>query len=253
MVDRLSLYGVRPGHIALTGYPLPAENLGNPDLGILKQDLAQRMANLDPDGRYLQRYGSVVRDRVGSLPGKSDHPLTLLFSIGGAGAQTQIAASVLRSLRERIATGEVRLVLSAGIKGWVRDSLLEQIRGVRLAPFLGTAVDIVFAEDITEYFRQANLAARKADILWTKPSELSFYTALGLPIIIAPPLGSQEEANQEWLIRLGSGIPQDDPRYANEWLFDLLKSGWFAEAAMQGFVEAEELGTFNIRKVIQAD
>jgi predicted transcriptional regulator len=101
-----------------------------------------------------------------------------------------------------------------------------------------------------EYFRRFNLALRTTDVLWTKPSELSFYTALGLPIVMAPPLGSQERANREWLERLGAGVPQSDPRYADEWLFDLVESGWLAEAAMQGFVEGEQLGSAAIRATV---
>ena len=56
--------------------------------------------------------------------------------------------------------------------------------------------------------------------------------------------------NRRWLLRLGSAVDQDDPDYADQWIFDLLNSGWFAEAAMQGFVEVEKQGTYNIRKII---
>ena len=69
-------------------------------------------------------------------------------------------------------------------------------------------------------------------------------------IIIAPSIGSQEDFNRKWLLRLGSGMEQENPNYTDQWLFDLLNDGWFAEAAMQGFVEAEKLGTFNIKKII---
>jgi hypothetical protein len=185
------------------------------------------------------------------VPLQSGHPLTILFSIGGAGAQKEIAATLLGSLEGRIRRGEVRVVVSAGIKRGVRDYHRVKVARLGLEACLGTSIDILFAADMLEYFREFSLALRKTDVLWTKPSELSFYTGLGLPIVMAPPLGSQEQANREWLLRLGSGILQDDPRYAHEWLFDLLDSGWFAEAAMQGFVEGDQLGTSNIRRIIQ--
>ncbi len=51
-------------------------------------------------------------------------------------------------------------------------------------------------------------------------------------------------------MRLGAALPQENPCYTNQWLFDLLDSGWFAEAAMQGYIEAEKLGTFNIEHII---
>ena len=90
----------------------------------------------------------------------------------------------------------------------------------------------------------------KTDILWTKPSELSFYAALGLPIIIAPIIGSQEKFNKKWLLRSGFGISQENPRYTDQWLFDWLNQGYFAEAAMQGFIEGERFGVSNIKKII---
>jgi hypothetical protein len=49
---------------------------------------------------------------------------------------------------------------------------------------------------------------------------------------------------------LGSGIVQENLEYINEWLFDFLDSGALAECAMQGFIEAEKLGVFKIKKII---
>ena len=111
-------------------------------------------------------------------------------------------------------------------------------------------MNILFERDKQEYFRKFNLWLRRTDILWTKPSELSFYCALGLPIIIAPPIGSQEDFNKEWLIYLGSGIKQEKTEYVDEWLFDWIKSGRLAEAAAQGFLEAPQMGSYNIEKIL---
>jgi hypothetical protein len=43
---------------------------------------------------------------------------------------------------------------------------------------------------------------------------------------------------------------QENPLYARQWLFDFLDSGRLAEAAMQGFIEAEQLGALKIQKII---
>ena len=86
--------------------------------------------------------------------------------------------------------------------------------------------------------------------MWTKPSELSFYAALGLPIIIAPPIGSQEGFNRRWLLKSGFGDSQENPSHTDQWLFDWLENGYFAEHAMEGFVEGENLGALNIEKII---
>ena len=248
--ERLRLYGVEPSRVFTTGFPLPEENTGDKSLGILKGDLARRIARLDPNGKYLDRYGALVAARVGPLPPYANEPLTILFSIGGTGAQKEIGRALVGSLRRRIEHGDVKVVLAAGVKPSVRDYLAEAAANAGFAPDAGAGVQVLFAETAAEYFRRFNLALRTTDVLWTKPSELSFYTALGLPIVMAPPLGSQERANREWLERLGAGVPQDDPRYADEWLFDLVESGWLAEAAMQGFVEGEQLGSAAIRAII---
>ena len=86
--------------------------------------------------------------------------------------------------------------------------------------------------------------------MWTTPSELSFYSALGIPIIISSSIGSQEEFNMRWLLKSGFGIFQENPRYTRQWLIDWLDRGYLAEAAMEGFIEGEKLGTFNIEKII---
>jgi hypothetical protein len=88
------------------------------------------------------------------------------------------------------------------------------------------------------------------DILWTKPSELSFFGALGIPLILAPPVGSQEKFNRRWLINNGVGMDQRDTASLRDWLWDSIKHGWFAKSAIQGFVEMPIQGTFNIEKII---
>lgn len=250
VVERLKLYGVKEENIFLTGYPLPLENIGSENLEIAKLDLGRRLLNLDPQKSYRQEYHPLIEKYVGSLPEEPDHILTIMFSVGGAGAQKEIVVKYIRSLAEKIKNQKIKIILMAGIRKKVYEYFLENIKVIGLEDFLNKNIEIVFAETIGDYFSQFNQKLRKTDILWTKPSELSFYTALGLPVIIASPLGSQEFFNRRWLLRLGSAVDQDDPDYADQWLFDLLDSGWFAEAAMQGFVEVEKLGTYNIQKII---
>lgn len=250
VVERLKLYGVKKENIFLTGYPLPLENIGSEKLEIAKSDLAYRLLNLDPQKAYRQQYQPLIEKYIGSLPEKSDHPLTILFSIGGAGAQKEMAMRYVKSLAEKIKNQEIKVILTAGIKEKAREYFLKNIKSLGLESNLNKNIEIIFSDNINDYFEEFNEKLRKTDILWTKPSELSFYTALGLPILIAPPLGSQEIFNRRWLLNMGFGIEQDNPDCAEQWLFDYLENGRFAEAAMQGFVEAEKLGTYNIQKII---
>ena len=252
VVERLKEYGVKEGRIFLTGFPLPKDNIGGPGLKILRQDLAQRLANLDPQNQYCQRYEVLLRKYLKrkNLPAKSNHLLTLTFAVGGAGAQREIGALIISSLRQKIKEKKIRLVLVAGVHNQVSTYFRQAAQRCGLASEIGRGIEIIFASNKQDYFQRFNQAMRTTDILWTKPSELSFYTALGLPIIMAPPIGSQEIFNRKWLRTLGVAANQYQPRYTHEWLFDWVNSGWLAEAAMQGFIEAPKFGTYNIEKII---
>jgi UDP-N-acetylglucosamine:LPS N-acetylglucosamine transferase len=249
VVDRLALYGVKKKNIFLTGYPLPQEIIGTEKMEILKRDVASRLLNLDPEKKYLKMYEPLIKKYVGKLPSKPNHPLTVLFSIGGAGAQKEIVASFLKSLSLRIRKQEIKVIISAGTKEKVRDYFLKKIKKIGLVGELSRGIELVFDEKTDSYFAKFNQALKKTDILWTKPSELSFYAALGIPIIVAPSIGSQEDLNRKWLLKIGAGVIQENPNYADQWIYDYLKSGRFAEAAMEGLVEIEKMGTFNIKKI----
>jgi len=255
VAERLKLYGVKEENIFLTGYPLPLENIGHPpygrvpDLEILKEDLRHRLLNLDPQKKYFEKYKILIEEHLGKLPEKSDHPLTIMFSVGGAGAQKEIGIKILKSLRKKIQKGEIKIILSAGIKEKVKEYFEKNIKNFGLAR--NKNIEILYAQRIEDYFKEFNQKLRKTDILWTKPSELSFYSALGIPIVIAPPIGSQEEFNKRWILKSGFGDLQENPRHADQWLFDWLGRGYLAEHAMEGFIEGEKLGTFNIQKIIQ--
>lgn len=247
--DRLGLYGVKPESIHLTGYPLPKQNVGE-GAEIARKDLVNRLLNLDPKGEYYKRYKPVIETYAGELPKKSDHILTLMFAIGGAGAQKEIGAHILKSLKNNIKKKEIKFVIGIGTRESLKEYYLKHIHRLRLEKEIDQGVELVSGNTVYEYFDNFNKRLRTVDILWTKPSELSFYTALGIPMIIAPPIGSQEDFNKRWLLHMGSGVLQENPKYTNEWLFDLLKGGVLAESAMEGFIEIEKMGTYNIEKIV---
>lgn len=251
VADRLKLYGVKKNNVYLTGFPLPDENVGK-NLSIIKKDLGERLIQLDPEKRYISQYEKTLYHQLGRNNVKKTprRPLTITFAVGGAGAQRELGAQILKSLRKEIADGKININLVAGIHLVVNKYFKEQIRANNLNRRLNNGINILFNRNKFEYFREFNRLLHTTDILWTKPSELSFYCALGLPIIMAPPIGSQEDFNQKWLQTIGAGIKQEDPRYTAEWLRDWLRSGWLAEAAVQGFLEAPKYGTYNIEKII---
>lgn len=252
VVERLQLYGVKKERIFLTGFPLPEENIGGEQLKVLKNDLAERIINLDPEHNYRSKYAKLLKDylRSSQLSERHTHPLTLTFAVGGAGAQKYVAIQIVKSLRNKLAGEEIKLNLIAGARSDVHRFFHSIVKANGLENKLGKNLRIISAVTKEDYFNLFNDILRHTDVLWTKPSELVFYSALGLPIIMAPSLGSQEVSNRLWLKTIGAGISQGDPRYTHEWLFDWVNSGWLAEAAMAGFLDSRQFGVKNIKQVV---
>ncbi len=253
VVERLKLYGVRSEQIYLTGFPLPKELVGGPTAHELKTLLSERLCNLDPNGIFAARYARTLRAELGSSRCKIDqsrHPLTLTYCVGGAGAQKQLGVQVLNSLRGKIAQHKIRLNLVAGVRKETARFYRAAVEEAGLKKELGTWVHVPEFDSRASYFSGFNEMLRTTDILWTKPSELSFYCGLGIAIIMAPPIGSQEEFNRIWLDYVGGGVPQNDPKYTNEWLFDWINSGGMARMAWNGYIEAPTHGAYRIEDLV---
>lgn len=247
--ERLILYGVKEENVYVTGFPLPKENIGESQ-NILRKDLIRRLAVLDPKQAYRQKYAKLIESYLCPIDEikKNGEPLTLTFAVGGAGAQKKIGKVIIEKLKNKIKDKKIKINLVAGS----RYDAYTFFRKVLKDNFLqdNDFVNVIYNSDKIEYFKAFNLALRESDILWTKPSELSFYSGLGIPIIMAEPIGSQELYNRRWLLGIGAGVDGKNPKYVDEWLFDFIESGWLAEAAMQGFLNAPKMGTYNIENII---
>ena len=250
--ERLQLYGVAKDQIYLTGFPLPKDLIGGAKEGIVQEDMMARICNLDPQEIFYSRYEHVIVSRLGKAKCvlKKTHPLTLTFSVGGAGAQKGIGIDIMESLKARLKAGTIRLALFGGLRGQVVDFYEEHARKLGLGKAIGKSLLIPSFKTRQEYFQGFNDFLHETDVLMTKPSELSFYTALGIPIVIAPPIGSQEKFNQIWLQYVGGGVPMANPKYIDEWLFDWINSGGMARMAWNGYVEAPTLGTYRIEDIV---
>ena len=252
VVERLKLYGVPPENIFLTGFPLSKDLIGGPTAETIKEDLGERICHLDPNGIFYSKYEETLKRTLGVANCKRmpSHTLTLTFAVGGAGAQRELGLVIARSLREKIRSGRIVLNLVAGTKKEVAAYFKKHLIDIGLGPELGEGVRVLYYPDRPSYFHKFDQLVRRSDILWTKPSELSFYTGVGLPVIAAPPIGSQEKFNEHWLRTVGGGTPQLDPRYTNEWLFDWVESGGLARMAWNGFIEAPTHGAYRIEEII---
>lgn len=248
--ERLMLYGVSPKRIYVTGFPLPKENIGGEKQIILKHDLKSRIYNLDPRGIYRKKYSKLIEDYLCPVREirHNNHPLTITFAVGGAGAQRDLGALILKKLKDPIKKNKFRLNLVAGTRNDVYLYFQEVIKKEGLTKCKN--VSIIYDVHKINYFQILNNALRTTDVLWTKPSELSFYAGLGIPIIMSKPIGSQEHYNREWLLNMGCGIDSGDSQYVDEWLIDWLQSGWLAEAAMAGYLNAPKMGTYHIEDIV---
>ena len=248
--QRLKAYGVPDERIHLTGFPLPAELIGDENLSVLKKDLAQRLFYLDPKKKFWARHGRNVEHFLGkeNCVFKNDRKLIITYAVGGAGAQKEIGGRIAESLKEKLRAGEIKLNLVAGI----RKEVAEYFQSVKKEIDADSEnIKIIFSESLQDYFKCFNNTLHETDILWTKPSELSFYCALGIPIVMSPIIGSQEKFNRKWLHEIQAAIKQEKPDYTDQWLNDLLNRGTLAESAWDGFLKARKLGTFKILQVIE--
>jgi hypothetical protein len=247
---RLRAYGVPEARITFTGFPLPDELVGGPDLALLRRNLAARLVRLDPSGEFRRNMPEELAHFLGALPqGTPAEPPLLTFAVGGAGAQVELAAAFLPGFVAPLEAGKLRLALVAGVRPAVEARFREAVRRAGLESLLGGAIQILSAPTFEDYYARFNALLARTDVLWTKPSELTFYAALGLPLVLAPPVGVHEWYNRRWARDAGAGLKQREARFAAEWLGDWLADGVLAAAAWAGYTR---LPKFGLQRILDA-
>lgn len=253
---RLLTYGVKPSNIRETGFPLPKDNIGKENTAeILKADMLNRLARLDTRGKFKARMGHLVKHVVGKeIPKNSgkNGPITIMFAIGGAGAQFELVEEMLPSLKQKLLKGTFRFLLSCGTSTVTVERFKALLERLELSSQYGKGIDVVYDKNPLVYFGNFEKALRNTDILWTKPSELVFYAGLAIPVLCAPCIGPHEHLNQEWVSDLGAGIAMaGEAATCDQWITDMLDEGRFATAAWNGFMNVPRNGTFNIEKLVK--
>ena len=248
---RMRAYGVAKERIHVTGFPLAPTLLGGPDLATLDAKLAARLRRLDPAGAFLRDASPDARrvlahDQAVSPPG----PARVTFAVGGAGAQTGLAGEILRALRGPLARNELRMTLVAGVHAATARTLRGHVERYAADLARAGAVEVLYEPDFDEYLRRFDACLADTDVLWTKPSELIFYGALGLPIALAPPIGAHERRNGALALRRGFGLPTPRASEAATWLADGLASGALARAAWAGYARLSKHGTYRIVEAV---
>ncbi len=218
---RMESYGVPRSRIRVTGYPLPDSLVGS--------DQAAATANF--------------RARMERLEGRAVPPL-VVFAIGGAGAQVPLARSVIAGARRQILDGSLRFAFVAGTRPEVANALRAALSAAGLASHPG--VELLAEPDVFACFARFDALLARADALWSKPSELTFFAALGLPFVAAPPVGVHEHWNLRWAADRGAALVQHDPSAAGEWLLEWLHDGALAAAADAGMRHLPRMGLYEI-------
>lgn len=230
-VIRLRQYGVRPQMIHLTGFPFSHKLVGGIDENIAKQNYRRRIDLLDNPRRESKEL-----------------PLSIAYVVGGAGALSEVGLEIADSLRTEILNGEVTLYLIAGIKNKVIDEYLEY----KERKFVNcNNIQIIWAESLTEYFNKFVEIISHVHILWTKPSEIVFYSALGIPIVMTKPIGAQEKANREWIIDNRAGLDQSFSENLGYWLLTQFHSGHFGRMAHSGWYNGNRTALYRIPDIIE--
>ncbi len=152
---------------------------------------------------------------------KNGEPMCFLLTIGGAGAQRELFAAVIRHLLPAVKERRAALYVNVGDYKNVWDELVRDIPGLEGASTLhfndwadtnafaqeavGGPVEGVHAfwhENIFEAVYCTNLLMRSADVLLTKPSELAFYP---IPKLFLKRVGGHERWGAIHAAEMGDG------------------------------------------------
>ena len=245
VADRLYAYGVPAAQVRMTGFPLPDALVGGRERSAAKEGLRRRLGRLDPLGTFAATFQTTVEAEIGLVP-EAPGPIGLTFAVGGAGTQVKLAEGMLRAVAPLVHAGELTLVLVAGTRAEAREALVRAARASGLERHLGQAVRVLFAEDVQDYLAAFTAVLLETDLLVTKPSELTFYAALGLPLLLAPAVGVHEERNQQWVTQFGAALDLPDIQKLGWWLRARLGDGSLARAAWNGYSRLESRGLYAI-------
>ena len=152
---------------------------------------------------------------------KNGEPMRFLLTIGGAGAQRELFAAVIKYLLPAVKEKKAALYVNVGDYKKVWEELTADIPGLAAlstthfsdwadtaafaADALGGTVEGIHAfchENIFEAVYCTNLLMRSADVLLTKPSELAFYP---IPKLFLKRIGGHEKWGAIHSAEMGDG------------------------------------------------
>ncbi|MCC7139577.1 MAG: hypothetical protein IT460_14230 [Planctomycetes bacterium] len=248
---RLRAYGVPPERIHRTGFPLPDVLVREDDARARR--LAARLVRLDPRGAWAAGAPAAARRlRDAADPADAARPLRATFAVGGAGAQVELARRLVTSLAPRLAADALRLTLVAGTRADTAERLTAIARRAGFAPGEGAPVEILHDADFETYARRFHDHLAETDVLWTKPSEITFFAAAGFALALTTPLGVQERANRDWVLARGAAVDAGALRDAARSLDARRADGSLAAAAFAGATRLPRHGTARVVNLVRS-
>jgi hypothetical protein len=210
-------------HTIQTHYAYQGYRIGN---GMMKKQVVNAM----PDDSLLYTGHYVDHELVVNIEHDCERrverkvtgkAMRFLLTIGGAGAQKEIFAAVIRYLIPYVKAGKAVIYVNVGDYRNVWDELIDEMPVIRkfmtehmdnweeTEKFATEAVDGevegihgFYHENIFQAVYCTNLLMRSADVLVTKPSELSFYP---IPKLFIRRVGGHEQWGAVHSAEIGDG------------------------------------------------
>ena len=200
---------------------------------------------------------------------KEGKPLRFLFTIGGAGAQGDFFASIIKTLLPYVKQNKACIYVNCGdyenvwkmlqkmipefadgsvkvtthFNDWAEEQKFANDAIEGLETDAGTGVHAFCNKDIFGAVYITNLLMRASDILVTKPSELAFYP---VPKLFIRRIGGHEMWGAIHSAELGDGTQEcETPEYACSVVQMIMKNPSLIEGMCNCIIEQKKIGTYN--------
>lgn len=193
---------------------------------------------------------------------KNKETKRILLTIGGAGAQKEIFAKILRHLLPSIKEKKVAIYINVGDHKDVWEGLCEEIPELssmsqnyfndwsKTCDFAKMALEneisgihAFYNEDIFEAVYGSNLLMRSCDILITKPSELAFYP---VPKLLIKRVGGHEAWGAVRAAEVGDGTIECETVERTLQMLDLmLNSDEMLTMLCNNIIKANKIGIYS--------
>lgn len=245
--NRLKQYGINEKNIILTGFPFPQELIGTAKKEILENNFIKRLLKLTKNEQtLLNLLKNLDLSNYNATSSLNDNKLEITLAIGGAGAQKNLAKKIIEDLENQLLEDNIKLNLVAGIKREVNEYFIHLCQKAQLKN-----INIIYADNFDEYYNLFNKTIANTDVLITKPSELTFYCALGLPILLTEPIGYQEERNKQWALENNFALDFPYHESLDKFIEREITNNSFAEIATNAFKNNSQNGVYQIIDYIE--